>query len=165
MEGGDVSYTHIKLTVVCRHRGQGRPRIINRMVWTEDLEMETTLRGGVDADSAAVEMLILNDRFGWYHEHRNRQGRVVQYPNPEVVFTSWQDPAFKIAPRDPDAPVPDAGAVERAGALKGFRFLCEQCGVDRPVRQDRVDQWVRGELEKDPTWRALELEISELLLS
>lgn len=124
------------IVVVCSHIGrpnEGRERVVARLSWLDtEPEFEALLRADEkEHDEAALQAVLLNDRFAYREEWTNRIGRKVEPPKPTVTY--WiGEPKYERA-------------IEKTGALGAFRFRC-RCGVDRPVRQATLDEWIRTEL-------------------
>lgn len=138
-----------RIIVVCEHVGrsyQGKRRVVDRLQWVEtDPEDEADYRAVLgksgDFDEAALQVIMLNERFSRREEWKNESGRTVRPASTSLVYEA-------------------AGAIpERARALGGFRFKCA-CGIDRPVRQQTLDSWIRARLGEDASRRVHEFEIS-----
>lgn len=139
MAGPDEYRPVLEIQVVCGHGRPGGSRLlVSVLSWQDD---DPELARALRADNPEfAELLLLNDRFAWY-ETRERHGKVKHFPNPEVLY---MPPTEHDPLPAPGRPIPsDESAIWQAGALSAFRFVCPKCRFDRPLRQDRLDGWIR----------------------
>lgn len=151
---GDPSFVR-EIHVICSH-GTGRHlRLINVLTWQDDdPELAESLRTSLSEDA---DTILLNDRFRWYETRTGRRGQVATFPNPEVLHMPPGE--FDPAPSNSRSVPTDESAVDRAGALSSFRFQCPRCRFDRPLRQDRLDKWIRRQISTAPNQRVFDLDI------
>lgn len=136
-----------EIVIVCAHAGrphQGKTRVIERLSWVDDdPEFVEALRSDMAEEETEEELqiVLLNQRFARSVTWKNRRGVTVRPDSSELDYLDG------------------SGAEARAGALGGWRFQC-RCGINRPVRQSTLDEWIRSRLADDPTRRVHEFEIS-----